>query len=107
VAKEDLQKGDLVFFSSSGKTPTHVGIYIGDNQFIHAASRSKKVVISDLGKTWYDFRYLGARRIVELWREDAKMLVDDTQNEALPVSVHRDNAQNEDFAASAVSRENQ
>ena len=70
VAKEDLQKGDLVFFSSSGKTPTHVGIYIGNNQFLHAASRAKKVVISDLGKTWYDLRYLGARRIMELWWED-------------------------------------
>lgn len=73
VAEEDLQKGDLVFFSSGGKTPTHVGIYIGDNQFLHAASRAKKVIISDLGKTWYGLRYLGARRIMDLWWEDIKM----------------------------------
>ena len=73
VAKEDLQKGDLVFFSSGGKTPTHVGVYIGDNQFLHSASKAKKVVVSDLGKTWYDLRYLGARRIVELWWEDTEM----------------------------------
>ena len=71
VTKEDLQKGDLVFFSSGGKTPTHVGIYIGGNQFLHAASKAKKVIVSDLGKTWYDLRYLGARRIMDLWWEDA------------------------------------
>jgi len=73
VTKEDLQKGDLVFFSSGGKTPTHVGIYIGDNQFLHAASKAKKVIVSDLSKTWYDLRYLGARRIMDLWWEDAQM----------------------------------
>ncbi|MDR0842323.1 MAG: LysM peptidoglycan-binding domain-containing protein [Acidobacteriota bacterium] len=70
VAREDLQKGDLVFFSSSGKTPTHVGIYIGDNQFLHAARKAKKVTVSDLNKTWYNLRYLGARRIMGLWWED-------------------------------------
>ena len=107
VSKEDLQKGDLVFFSSSGKTPTHVGIYIGGNQFLHAASRSKKVVISDLGKTWYDARYLGARRIVELWSDDAEMPLDDKQNEELAVSFQDDNAQHEEFAASVTPWENQ
>jgi cell wall-associated NlpC family hydrolase len=81
VAKEDLQKGDLVFFSSGGKTPTHVGIYIGDNQFLHAASKAKKVIISDLGKTWYDLRYIGARRILELWWEDPKRSLDDPSSE--------------------------
>ena len=81
VAKEDLQKGDLVFFSSGGKTPTHVGIYIGDHQFLHAASRAKKVVISDLDTTWYDLRYLGARRIMELWWEEPKRPVNDTSSE--------------------------
>ena len=106
VAKEDLQKGDLVFFSSGGKTPTHVGIYIGDNQFLHAASRAKKVIISDLGKTWYDFRYLGARRILELWRDDAAKPSEDTQQEVSPVSVHSDNAPPGEFAASSASMEN-
>ena len=105
VAKEDLQKGDLVFFSSGGKTPTHVGIYIGDNQFLHAASKAKKVIISDLSKTWYDFRYLGARRILELWREDTKMPSGEATQEASPVSVHSDNAPPGEFASSAASME--
>ena len=81
VAKEDLQKGDLLFFSAGGKTPTHVGIYIGDNQFLHAASRAKKVVISDLGKNWYDLRYLGARRIMELWWGEFKKPADNSSFE--------------------------
>ena len=100
MAKEDLQKGDLVFFSSSGKTPTHVGIYIGGNQFLHAASRARQVVISDMGRSWYDIRYLGARRIVELWNDDARMPLDDTPQE-FAAAVQEDNAQHEEFAASA------
>jgi len=107
VSKEDLQKGDLVFFSSSGKTPTHVGIYIGGNQFIHAASRSKKVVISDLGKTWYDIRYLGARRIMELWSDDVEIPLDDTPHEEFTESFQEDNALHEEFTASVAPRENQ
>ena len=88
VAKEDLQKGDLVFFSSGGKAPTHVGVYIGNNQFLHAASRARKVIISDFSKTWYDIRYLGARRIMELWWDETKIpMDDDALQENLTLSV--------------------
>ncbi len=70
VSKDDLQVGDLVFFSSGGTQPTHVGIYIGNNQFLHAARKAKQVVVSDLSKLWYTMRYLGARRIAGLWGDD-------------------------------------
>ena len=70
INREDLQAGDLVFFSSGGKTPNHVGIYIGDNKFLHAARKAKKVIVSDLTKLWYEKRYLGARRIMDLWWEE-------------------------------------
>ncbi len=70
VDRDKLAEGDLVFFSSGGKLPNHVGIYIGNNQFLHAASKAKKVIISDLDKLWYSMRYLGARRITDLWWED-------------------------------------
>ena len=117
VAKEDLQKGDLIFFSSGGKTPTHVGVYVGNNQFLHAASKAKKVIVSDLGKTWYDLRYLGARRIMELWWEDNRIPAVETQqvpvtistavpgNETspLPVSVPADETPREAIAAYAVT----
>jgi cell wall-associated NlpC family hydrolase len=71
VDRDKLEVGDLVFFSSGGKTPTHVGIYIGDDKFLHAARKAKRVVVSDLNKIWYTMRYLGARRIADLWGEDA------------------------------------
>jgi len=71
VKREDLRVGDLVFFSATkGKVPTHVGVYIGNNQFLHAASKAKKVLISNLSSNWYDIRYIGARRILDLWWED-------------------------------------
>ena len=60
VSKENLQAGDLVFFSSRGRTIGHVGVFIGDHKFIHASSSQKKVVVSDL-RTYGD-KYMGARR---------------------------------------------
>jgi cell wall-associated NlpC family hydrolase len=70
ISKDELQVGDLVFFSSGGTQPTHVGIYIGNNQFIHAARKAKQVVVSDLSKLWYTMRFLGARRIAGLWGDE-------------------------------------
>jgi peptidoglycan DL-endopeptidase LytE len=70
VDRDNLQVGDLVFFSSGGKTPNHVGIYLGNNKFLHAARRAKQVIVSDLNKLWYETRYLGARRIMNLWWEE-------------------------------------
>jgi cell wall-associated NlpC family hydrolase len=72
VDKDKLEVGDLVFFSSRGKIPNHVGIYIGDNQFIHAALRAKRVLVSNLTAPWYNKRFLGARRLTDLWAEDSQ-----------------------------------
>jgi len=64
IKRKDLQKGDLIFFDTSKKRKgyvNHVGIYLGDNKFIHASSAKKKVVVSNLSK-FYGQRYKGARR---------------------------------------------
>lgn len=66
VAKEDLQCGDLVIFSYTGDNggfASHVGIYIGNDQVIHASS-SNGITISSLNSAYYKSHYQCARRIV-------------------------------------------
>lgn len=69
VEKSMLEPGDLVFFrdpSVAGKkAASHVGIYIGNNQFIHASSGGGKVQIDSLSKNYYTKYYTGARRMAE------------------------------------------
>ena len=61
VSRDQLQKGDLVFFGN-GYRATHVGIYIGNGKFEHASSAKRRVVISSLNKPYYRRHYMGARR---------------------------------------------
>lgn len=64
ISRENLLPGDLVFFTSGGSSIGHVGIYIGDGNMIHASSGANKVVVSSLSSTWYNTRYVGARRLI-------------------------------------------
>ncbi|QCX32503.1 NlpC/P60 family protein [Caloramator sp. E03] len=64
VSKDNLKVGDLVFFETSNRGISHVGIYIGSNKFIHASSGAGHVVITSLSDTYYASRYRGATRIV-------------------------------------------
>ncbi|MFW5697150.1 MAG: NlpC/P60 family protein [Fimbriimonadaceae bacterium] len=64
VPRNQLAVGDMVFFTNSrGSRIGHVGIYIGDNRFIHASSGGGKVEIDSLGQSYYATRYAGARRV--------------------------------------------
>ncbi len=63
VDREKLAYGDLVFFSDYGKSPTHVGIYIGAGRFAHA-TQGYGVIISSLGDESYRRDYIGARRVI-------------------------------------------
>lgn len=65
VEKSELQPGDLVFFSDSVDPIGHVGMYIGDNQFIHASSGKGCVVITSLSASYYANHYTGAKRIIQ------------------------------------------
>lgn len=63
VAKDELQPGDLVFFNTMRRAFSHVGIYLGDNLFIHAPRSGGRIRIEDMtGKYWLK-RFNGARRV--------------------------------------------
>ncbi len=65
VELEALKPGDLVFFNTLGRPFSHVGIYKGDGQFVHASSRrDRKVTISDMRNRYWAARFNGARRIL-------------------------------------------
>lgn len=67
VSKSELLPGDLLFFSKNGRASGifHIGIYIGDGQFVHAANPRKGLIVSGIDEAWYANRYLGAKRVIE------------------------------------------
>jgi peptidoglycan endopeptidase LytE len=62
VDRESLEEGDLVFFNT-WRTYGHVGIYIGNNEFIHASSRDRHVKVESLNSPYYDKRFIKAVRL--------------------------------------------
>jgi len=65
IDKAELSIGDLVFFRTYAPFPSHVGIYLGDDLFIHASSVKKRVSIDNLTTPFYLKRFIGAKRVIE------------------------------------------
>ena len=64
VERDDLAPGDLIFFGNGSGSITHVGIYAGGNEFIHASTRARRVRFDRLDNKYFHNRYVTARRVL-------------------------------------------
>jgi cell wall-associated NlpC family hydrolase len=64
IDRSNLLPGDLVFFNTRGAAYSHVGIYVGEEKFIHSPSSGKQVHVAQMGDKYWQKRYQGARRIL-------------------------------------------
>ena len=63
IKRDELRKGDLVFFNTRGRRFSHVGIYLGNRQFVHAPRTGAKVRVENMDIAYWAKRYNGARRL--------------------------------------------
>lgn len=63
IDRSELKPGDLVFFNTMRRAFSHVGIYVGDNKFIHAPKPGAKVRVEDMNISYWNKRFDGARRV--------------------------------------------
>ena len=71
IDKKDLQPGDLVFFNTMRRNFSHVGIYVGNNKFIHAPRSGSEVRVEDMGVSYWTRRFNGARRVAASAADDS------------------------------------
>ncbi len=64
VDREDVRPGDLVFFTTIAPGPSHVGLALGDDEFVHAPSERGVVRVERLSGSYWSRRWLGARRVI-------------------------------------------
>jgi len=65
VDRSELKPGDLVFYNTLKTAFSHVGIYLGDNRFIHAPSKGSQVRVEDMTQKYWAARFDGARRVAD------------------------------------------
>ena len=63
IARDELKPGDLVFYKTLRQAFSHVGIYLGNNRFIHAPSSGGAVRVDDMSESYWAARFTGARRV--------------------------------------------
>jgi len=63
IDRSELQPGDLVFFNTLRRAFSHVGIYVGDNKFIHSPKPGSEVRVEDMSISYWRTRFNGARRV--------------------------------------------
>ena len=71
IDRKELRPGDLVFFNTMRTKFSHVGIYLGDNKFIHSPKPGEQVRIDDMRQAYWDRRFNGARRVKDAGGDNA------------------------------------
>lgn len=66
IDRSELKPGDLVFFNTSRREYSHVGIYVGDNRFIHSPTSGSAIRMADMRLDYWESRFNGARRVTQL-----------------------------------------
>ena len=84
VALDELAPGDLVFFNTRRFAYSHVGIYLGDNRFIHAPRRGREVEIAEIDRQYWQKRFDGARRLAGSVPELLPSLIGEANASSLP-----------------------
>ena len=84
VAENKLRPGDLVFFHTLRRAFSHVGIYIGNGQFIHAPRPGQRVQIESMASPYWARRFVGARRLIQ---QAADVIVPSAQAEPIPTGA--------------------
>lgn len=64
ISKDAIEPGDLVFFNTTGRSNSHVGVYLGDNRFVHAPTSRGVVRIESLEQAYWSKRFDQARRVI-------------------------------------------
>ncbi|MFT0546536.1 C40 family peptidase [Allopusillimonas ginsengisoli] len=82
IKRDDLKRGDLVFFNTRGSRFSHVGIYLGNSKFLHAPRTGSVVRIESMDINYWRKRYNGARRLAAVRHDDAEKLAAQAGNMA-------------------------
>lgn len=64
VNRNQIRKGDLMFFNTNGNGISHVAIYIGDNKMIHAANSRDNIIITDINNSYWKEKYVVSKRVI-------------------------------------------
>lgn len=86
VSKSNVQVGDLVFYNTSGSGVSHVGIYIGNNKFIHSAT-STGVTVTSMNTSYWAKRYVGAKRIATFEAEEVQQVANEVKDSSIDFTV--------------------
>ena len=84
ISRADLQPGDLVFFNTLRRAYSHVGIYLGDGQFIHAPRTSSRVRVESMELSYWKKRFNGARRVPGVETDAAALRTSSVLNRETP-----------------------